>query len=117
MITDEQLNAITEIVSDELLKRGFQVKLTTNVLPDGRMKIMSNNFQTTPVLYKKIYIEAKGKIKSEDKKDSLGRGIVRHEVCLALHARVELFSGGSNGIDLFYLNLVWLNNDDRIKVF
>lgn len=38
-------------------------------------------------------------------------------LCLALHARVELFSGGSNGIDLFYLNLVWFNDDDRIKVF
>lgn len=116
-MTDEQINALTEIVGDELLKRGFQVKLTTSVLSDGRIKIVSDNFQTTPVLYKRIYIEAKGKIKSEDKKDSLGRDVVRNEVCLALHARVELFSGGSNGIDLFYLNLVWFNDDDRIKVF
>lgn len=117
MMTNEQLNSLIETVSDELLKRGFKVKLNIQkILPDGKIKIVSDDFQTTPVLYKRIYIEAAGQIKSEEQKNSLGKDIVRHSISFALYAKVESFSGGSNGINLFPLTLVCFNNDDRVKI-
>lgn len=110
-MTQEQIKALTEIVSDELLKRGFIVKLDASVSSLGRIKITSDNFQTTPVLYKKLYIEGGGQIKSE----VLGEDDIKYSVCLRFNVRVETFSGGYNGTDLFYLNLSWFNDYDRIK--
>lgn len=57
MITETLLQNIADKISDELLKRGFNTPISITE-EDGRLWIKSEPFQTTPVLFKSLYISA-----------------------------------------------------------
>lgn len=116
-MTPEQIKVVEEIISDELLKRGFFVNVMVEEDVKNKMlKITSSTFQTVPVLFKKLYIEGWGKIRSEEFEGRRESTVIRHSVYLSFDARVETFSSGCNGIELFGLWLTWFNDDKKISV-
>lgn len=50
----EQIAALIRI---ELLKRGFIVDVTCYPEDEGRIKIETSSFQTTPVIFKRLWID------------------------------------------------------------
>lgn len=90
---ESTINQLAEIIRTELLKRGIIVSVSGKKGKKG-IEFTSSDFQTTPVLFKRISINAW--VTERDQEENWG-----HEALVFVHANYELFEGGSNGIDLF----------------
>lgn len=111
-MTPELVDNLKELLRDELLKRGINVALTATSSKD-KVTISSSDFQTTPVLYKRLYIKTTGVITKEEV-DKGGSSFIRYSLPLRVYARVETFNGGTNGIELFFIKPVWLEGRNEI---
>lgn len=111
-MTWELIDNLKELLRDELLKRGINVNLTVTSKGD-KITISSSDFQTTPVLYKRLYITTTGVVTKEEV-DKGGSSFIRYSLPLRVHAKVETFGGGTNGIELFFIKPVWLEGRNEI---
>lgn len=118
-LSTEAIANITEAVRVELLKRGVVVNLTGDIVERpscNRLELVSNNFQTTPVIMKEIRIEASFSIfYPSDAKEG-------EKAPLTVAGRVGVaythFSGGSNGTELFtFRTVIHKDNCYNIETF
>jgi len=96
-LTKETIESIEEKLNLELLKRGFpNVKVEQHC--ENRLIAESEEFQTTPVIFKSIRVE-----------DFDGGFTVEEDlihIWIRLHARYEKFSGGTNGTNIIEFRAV-----------
>ncbi len=98
-INNQTLEMITDAIRIELVKRGFHapiwLKREENVAGRQRLEIVSEPFQTTPVLFKSIEITSSGGgIKETNATTS-------PQFVIGVKVGYQHFGGGSNGCDLF----------------
>lgn len=102
--SEKQRNEIQEFIQTELLKRGFlapiknfmEVECRNN---ESRFTFHTDNFQTSPVIFKEIRVEEGSSSISE--KENEEKGFIFHKFYISINVRYQLFGGGSNGSDLF----------------
>lgn len=98
MLSALALEKIQEKIQIELLKRGFMAQIKVEV--NSRYKhvnVLSEPFQTTPVIFKSIIIDNfGGSIKKVE--ETLNNSI---EVWIPIHISYEHFDLGTNGCALF----------------
>ncbi len=122
-LTPQRLDTIKQTISVELLKRGFlsPITITEEVGRYPLIKVVSESFQTTPVIMKSLKISnSNGNIQEETKTRQKHNGDKFEEtiykIWIPVHVDYEHFDGGSNGCNLFTLT-GWVSNgdfDDRI---
>lgn len=96
--TPEQRMIITQEIEKALTRRGFHVSIRiqeelAQIKTRNILKVESDEFQTTPVLFESIRIEnfSSGFFEHEKK-----RGFI-----IQIHAMYKHFNGGQNGVELF----------------
>lgn len=96
------LDAISDRIHTELVKRGFHTPIT--VTPELNrhktaltLKITSEPFQTTPVLFKSVEIISFGS--GVAKREGDREGMLR--IYISVHVAWTSFSGGTNATELF----------------
>lgn len=115
---------IKEFISNELCKRGFHAKIETFDIVKDRIQFETENFQTTPVIFKEINIGNFG--------GGIGRGtlytitgkgeVVTDDVLnvwIPVHVSYTHFDGGTNGSNLFQVNVYvdkWGVNTHNMKI-
>lgn len=104
ILTEKQIQAIKSEIDTQLLKRGFFAK-TTLTLAENRgsqsLKLSSETFQTTPVIFKEIQINDFGSWLNSDSVTN-ERGTFNFvKVAVTVHVNYSHFGGGSNGCELF----------------
>lgn len=106
-ISNESLATITEAINDVLLKRGFPA-ITATVTGDEKsqkIEIVSEEFNTTPVIMKSIQVKNFGGSITDDRIEVSHNGemvtVDMLRVYLPIHAFFEYFSGGTNSTELF----------------
>ena len=99
---------IRSAVMQILLRMGINVDITlyAKTIYDGRELIHfeSQEFQTTPVIYRNVSVYGEGFLNDEE--DGLCR------LCLSLSYRFKYFGGGENGVDIARLTFIIRNFDD-----
>jgi hypothetical protein len=120
-LTREQLDSFKERVSEELTKRGFHVTLEVNeerCKYDGESKIIitSNNFQTVPVLFKKLAIvNFNTSVKKQPINEIFGDGDGDcFVVDVGVYVGYEHFDVGSNCSQLFHIHCVFMGTNERL---
>lgn len=107
-LTYESRMRIRNTVMQILLRMGIDVNITlyAKTIYDGRELIHfeSQEFQTTPVIYRKVNIYGEGFLNEEE--DGLCR------LRLLLSYRFKYFGGGENGVDIAHLTFIIRNFDD-----
>lgn len=107
-LTDESRTRIKSAIKQILLRMGINVDITlyAKKIYDGRELIYfeSQEFQTIPVIYRKVNIYGEGFLNDEE--DGLCR------LCLSLSYRFKYFGGGENGVDIARLTFIIRNFDD-----
>ena len=109
----EVLEQIREIIRIELLKRGFIVDVTCTQTKDNSFKVKTTSFQTTPVLFKDVWIES-WNVFIEDKENE--KGIKYTDYNISIHVCYEHFDGGMNGCTLFSIKLRSFEKWDKVIV-
>lgn len=109
---EKVLEQISEIIRVELLKRGFIVDVTCKPTKDYEFKVTTTEFQTTPVLFDRIWIESWYAMYKE-KECNNGKYI---DYSVTLSAIYERFNGGQNAVFLFGLVLRKFENLDEVSV-
>jgi hypothetical protein len=104
---------IADIIQTELLKRGFVVNVSCTPTPDNSLKVITDEFQTTPVIFKKVWIESFG-VKVEEHENS--KGIKYTDYHISLDVFYEHFGGGKNGCNLFSISLRKFEDWDEVKI-
>ena len=94
---------IAELIRIELLKRGFIVNVTCTSNSDKSLKIETTTFQTTPVLFKKLWINNSlgSWIKAVENKE---KNITYIDFDTTLSVNYETFGGGFNSTVLFRIS-------------
>lgn len=110
---EETYKQISEIIRIELLKRGFIVDVTCTPTKDNLFKVKTSSFQTTPVLFKDVWIESS--FAYFDKKES-EKGVKYTEYYISLNVCYEHFDGGRNGCNLFSITLRSFENWSRVSI-
>lgn len=110
---EETYKQISEIIRIELLKRGFIVDVTCTPTKDNSFKIKTTTFQTTPVLFKQVWIESWNVFVKEKEND---KGIKYTDYNISIHVCYEHFDGGRNGCNLFSITLRSFENWSRISI-
>ena len=94
----ESLKQIKDKIQIELLKRGFMATIKLELdSKNNNIRVLSESFQTTPVIFKSIVIDNFGGSITE-KKENLNNSF---EVWVPIHISYEHFDMGSNGCSLF----------------
>lgn len=99
MLTNPQLDSIREYIQLELLRRGFTAKIIEFGEDIYGINFKTEDFQTTPVLFKRLFIKSSDTNISDKK--TLG-GVSYNDVYINVMIRHEYFDLGQNGIDLFH---------------
>lgn len=89
---------IAELIRIELLKRGFIVDVTCIPTRDNHMRVKTTSFQTTPVLFKEVWIESSNAFFSENQKEN---GYKYTDYYVSLSVCYKHFDDGRNGCNLF----------------
>lgn len=110
-LTYESKMRISGAVMQILLRMGIDTNITlyAKTIYDGRELIYfeSQEFQTTPVIYRKVNVYGEGFL-NDDEDDGLCR------LRLLLQYRFKYFGGGENGVDIARLTFIIRNfNDGR----
>lgn len=124
LINDAQLSSISDFIETEILKRGFNVKIkeivastNPNSKNTGKIVFYTENFQTTPVLFKAIQINNFG---TSVKKYMLERDDKSKIDCVDIWVNVyvsyEHFDGGTNGCALFNFQGRFFEEEDRMHL-
>ena len=117
--TQDQKDALQEIIQTELLKRGFQVPIESfeeEIGDQGGHSIgfQTEPFQTTPVLFKEIRVVTFSKsLKQEKLKNDAGDDYTVTKFWMTIHASYTVFSGGTNGTQLFEITGKFYNDEHR----
>ena len=109
----EVLEQIREIIRIELLKRGFIVDVTCTQTKDNSFKVKTTSFQTTPVLFKQVWIESWNVFVEEKEND---KGVKYIDYNISIYVCYEHFDGGRNGCNLFSITLRNFENWSRIRI-
>ncbi len=127
------LTTVAENISTELIKRGFPsvtASQDTRETRYPRIDIVSEKFNTTPVIMKSIQIDNFGGAistrteeyisKENDKSVIKEREII--SIWIDVHVSYEHFSGGTNGTALFTYNAKlaeydYTENETRLEIF
>lgn len=104
---------ISEIIRVELLKRGFIVDVTCTPTKDNSFKVKTTSFQTTPVLFKEVWIESWNVFVEEKEND---KGVKYIDYNISIHVCYEHFDGGRNCCNLFSITLRSFENWNRISI-
>lgn len=104
---------IAKLIQIELLKRGFIVNVVCVPKGDNDFKVKTTSFQTSPVLFKNVWIESDYAIFSEGTSE---KGNKYTDYFVRLSAKFELFGGGTNGCELFTMEFRKFENWDSVKV-
>ena len=123
MLNEHSLKTIKSYIGDELLKRGFLAPISISQ-EEGNypaVKIISEPFQTVPVIMKSITIDNfGGSIKEEQihsiKNDKTSPKITIYRIWVPIHVSYVHFGGGTNGTSLFSITGYVTNDplDDSI---
>lgn len=107
-LTYESRMRIRSAVMQILLRMGIDVDITlyAKTIYDGRELVYfeSEEFQTTPVIYRKVNVYGEGFLNDE------ANGLCR--LHLSLSYRFKYFGGGENGVDIVHLTFIIRNFDD-----
>lgn len=122
LLSQENLNAIKEFIQVELLKRSItapiiKIEEESSKSHSHYIKFNTTEFQTTPVIFKKLQVNDFGSsvvrsLRSELNPEAEGEYI---SVWISVHYSYESFSGGTNGTELFN---IWFNvfGENKIDV-
>lgn len=99
---------IAELIRIELLKRGFVVNVTCTPTKDNSFKVKTNTFQTTPVLFSKVWIESW----AANIVNKTENGVNYKDFKVTLSVLYETFEGGRNANDLFK---IWFRQIEGCK--
>lgn len=110
---EETLKQIAEIIRIELLKRGFVVDVTCDPTKNNSFKVKTNSFQTTPVLFQKVWIESWSVFVDEKENE---KGVKYTNYQIIMEVCYEHFDGGRNGCKLFTMNLRSFEDYDMVMV-
>lgn len=97
-ITKENLLSIKEKIQIELLKRGITAPIKTIEYENNKLKVVTEDFQTNPVIFKRLWVQTWNSFI-----DKIDNNIT---LFISLNYRYEHFNGGSNGCDLFSINFI-----------
>jgi hypothetical protein len=101
----EQRKQIQDFIQMELLKRGFQAKITKFEEVKGkngsRLEFETESFQTTPVIFKTITVNNFSSSISEEQKHENNPELLFRKIWISVHISYEHFDGGTNGCKLF----------------
>lgn len=105
-LNQKQQDILNEAIERVLMQRGVNVKSTLSLIESKTKKhrgiyCETSSFQTTPVLFKKLYAYGQGQIKTLEGNN----GHLYYKCILNIHYRWEHFSGGSNGQHVFALEI------------
>lgn len=111
MLTESQLRFVKEAIQDELLRRGITAKIVKCEESDLGVAIMTDSFQTFPVMFKEVYVynHLSRFSRMLDKVEGAT------ELYIGLSFRYISFSGGSNGTDLMDLRFQFIQGSDSIS--
>lgn len=122
-ITQLALDTIKETIKIELLKRGFLAPIEVSVEQGNypAIKVKSESFQTTPVIFKNVWISNFGGSVKNETITRRKHNDEQYEAQIArfwidVHVGYEHFDLGSNGCKLFGIS-GWVGEetyDDRI---
>lgn len=105
------LEQVEEIVGLELMKRGFFVNCTCKYQDDGRISLKSSEFQTTPVLFKRVWVANNFGSYVQDIELN---GNTCTEYSMTISVNYETFERGFNAIKLFNITLRLINGEIRV---
>jgi hypothetical protein len=121
LLSEKQIQSLKNVVQDELTKRGFHVKidLKEEEKKSGEygVTLTSEDFQTTPVLFKKLNIQDFGSsVREIPHKEEYGgdKEDLIIKVWISVNIRLKTFDGGWNFTSLFNFQGVCFGEDDRI---
>lgn len=109
---EDVFEQIAELIRIELLKRGFIVDVTCTPTRGNEFKVKTTEFQTTPVLFSKVWIES-WYATYEKKECDNGKYI---DFSVTLSAIYERFSGGQNAVSLFDLKLRKFESWNEVQI-
>jgi len=121
-IPEEIQNEIAETINNALIRRGFPtitIKHNENDRYPG-LDIISEEFNTTPVIMKSIQVDNFGGSIKEETIEVIRKGEIVEvdiiSVWIPVHVSYTHFDGGTNGTSLFsYTCRLW-NDEDRMRV-
>lgn len=107
-ITAKQLEEVRVFIKLELLKRGFTAPFTLEESTTGRhnepcLRLIGESFQTVPVLFQEINLEAIGIFFSS--KETYNEKV--YEITnfgMRIHCNYRNFSGGTNGTEIIHVS-------------
>lgn len=119
ILTDNQLSQIKETISVEMLKRGYTAKMiefkeVSSNSNRSRIEFQTEEFQTVPVMFKKINLSNFSSSISLNPELTLQHEREIFNVWLQVNIRYESFGGGSNGVGLFDYNCTFEKGDKRV---
>jgi len=117
-LSSDNLNAIKEEIQLNLLKRGITapiIKIEETLSHNNYshyIKFETAEFQTTPVMFKKLTVSAFGSGVNKKPKSELSEGTEGEyiSVWICVNYSYEAFNGGTNFTDLFN---IWFNVFDE----
>lgn len=74
-----------------------------------RVNVKSDTFNTSPVMFKKVFIDGYGTVEKDEEYDGT------YNLTIALDYRWETFSGGYNGTELATVTFRMCDNDDYVR--
>ena len=109
ILTDAQIEEIKRIAKRELTKRGIHAAFevfeeTISNRGSHFFNVHTEEFQTVPVLFESIRIEASSNSISKGKVELNGETFEVSNFWLTLSARYNNFSGGSNGVSVIEMS-------------
>lgn len=107
MLTENQLSLVKEAIQDELLKRGITAKIIKCEEIEHGVEILTESFQTFPVMFKEVYVYSHLSGFSDTDKNAV-------ELYIGLSFRHISFTGGSNGTDLMDVRFKFVQGSDII---
>lgn len=109
MLSENQMNFVKEKIQVELLKRGITAKIIKCEEKEQRVEILTESFQTFPVMFKEVYVYShlSGFSRILNKEGAT-------ELYIGLSFRYTSFSGGSNGTDLMDVRFKFIEGSDVI---
>jgi len=112
-ITQKHIQRVEQILSDEMARRGLppvKVYTCTDRHDKQYLGAQSENFQTTPVLFKSIRIEHFNSA-AEFVEANEEIQVDHIKIWMSVHARYTNFSRGSNGVGILEMRCVLWGED------
>ena len=109
LTTLDQRKQLQEVLQTELLKRGFLAPIKEVVESEGRrggnyLEFETENFQTTPVIFKQINVaNFNSTLREEFVENENGKFRVLR-FWMTISARYTNFDGGTNGSNIFAIS-------------